>query len=212
MKYIFYFFSLLLVLAGLYTVYGIATIQYNYYKVKNPAAKFQTFPRTEKTARHLKIVDFTNYRCGGCKKMFPTLMEMRELHPDVTYVPRLITLPENPQAPDLQQPARLVEIAIAAGLQGRFTEFHQTFMEYPDFLIPEAVIEETANLYGLDYGQLVADAKGEAVEKILAQNKKDANRLSIYSIPSYILNQNIYIMGKDAPSLKDILDMVAQNK
>ena len=209
MKYLYYFCAGLLGLAFVYCLFGIGNFSWAYYNVQNPKAEFQTY-QVDKSK--LTLVDFTNYRCGGCKKMFPILMEMRELHPDVTYISRPIILPENPKAPNKQQPVPLENLAIAAGLQGFFKEFHQVFMEYPETLIPEAVLQETANLYGIDYDRLIIDAKGDQVRHILEDNNKDMNALSIRSIPSYILGKNIYSVGQDLPNLKNILDIIAENK
>ena len=212
MKYFYYFLALIIALAGLYTLFGIGTFAHAYYKVKNPSADFQVFEPANDKGSSLKIIDFTNYKCGGCKRQFPLLMELRELHPDVTYIPRPITLPAIPDAPDTQEPAPLVNLVIAAGLQDRFTEFHTAFMEYPEAVIPPNVIEETAQLYGVDYTQLVKDAKSKKVQRILENNNKDMNRLSIVSIPSYILDNHIYIVGQDLPDLPKLLNMVSEHK
>ena len=208
MKYLFYLLSGLLTLGFIYTLIGVG----NFYKVnhdiKNPKAAFQVL---EGSNKNLKLVDFTNYRCGGCKKMYPILQEMREIQKDVTYLPRLISLPQSPDAP-VQKPTSLESLALAAGLQGRFEEFHGAFMEYPTFPIPESVISETANLYGVNYAQLVKDAQSPKVTKLLENNINDMKALSIPSIPSYILGRNIYSVGAELPNLKDILTIIAEEK
>jgi protein-disulfide isomerase len=158
------------------------------------------------------LVDFTNYGCAGCKKLHSTLDELRELRGDISYIVRPIRLPTNPQADIIQSPAPLENLAMAAGLQDKYEEFHAQFMQYPETIIPEEIIEQNAMLYGVDYEQLVKDANGARVQTLLANNNKDMNALSIRTIPSYIIGKNIYSIGEDLPDLKDMLNIIPLEK
>lgn len=209
MKYFYLLLTVLLILGAAYSLFGIAYIKWSYYQAKNPRADFLIIENNE---NNLTIVDFVNYRCGYCKKMHPIVEEALDLHKDVRYIVRPILFDINPDAEIKQEPAPLGNLAIAAGFQGKFKEMHDMFMDYPDGIIPEETIKETAELYGLNYEQLIKDSNGEDVKSILDDNIKDMLGMNIQSIPSYIIHKNIYPVNDQLPDLKKFLTMINNEK
>ena len=217
MKYFYFLLVGLVVLAGLYTLTGIVVVKWSQYEATHPQGKFQII---EGENSKITIVDFTSYQCGYCKSMHKTINEALELHKDVTYIPRPILL-KQPSKEELedgqdeipqQQPAPLEKLVIAAGLQGKFQEMHALFMEYPQAIIPEDLIKESAELYGVDYDLMVKDSEDEKVQEILDNNIKDMLNYGVKTIPSYIVGNKIYAVGKDLPDLQKFLAIIDQEK
>ncbi len=205
MKYFYFFLTGLLALAALYSTYGIVFLKWQSYQAEHPKAAFQIIDDGD---NNLTIVDFTNYRCGYCKAMHPIIKEALELHKNVRYIPRPIILNAAPKEAVKQEPEVLEKLVLAAGMQGRFQEMHDSFMEYPEGIIPEDIIKETAELYGIDYNQMVEDSRGAKVQKYLENNMNDMLSMNVQSIPSYIIGKNIYPITDGVPELKDFLTMI----
>ncbi len=219
MKYFYFLLVGLVALAGLYTLTGITIVKWSQYEVTHPQGKFQI---TKGENSKITIVDFTSYRCGYCKSMHKTINEALELHKDVTYITRPILLGQPPKKDQedqeeqnekpQQQPASLEKLAIAAGLQGKFKEIHGLFMEYPQRIVPEELIKESAELYGVDYDLMVKDSESEKVKEILDNNIDDMINYGVKTIPSYIVGNKIYAIGKDLPDLQKFLAIIDQEK
>lgn len=207
------YFYLLLVgfvsIGALYSLFGIGFFKWTYYQIENPKAEFLVI---NNEAKGLTIVDFVNYHCSYCKDTHPAMTEALKLHKDIRYVVRPILLPTDPQAEIKQEPAELEKLALAAGIQGKFKEINEAFMEYPETIIPEEVIKETALLYGIDYKKMVEDSKSKKVQKYLDDNVSDMLGLNIQTIPSYVVGKNIYVVMDKMPDVKDFLEMITNEK
>jgi protein-disulfide isomerase len=204
-KILFRFFLLLVVLASAYSLFGIAHFKWMYHKVENPSAEFLTI---KNVGAPLKIVEFINYGCGFCKELHPTVKELLNVRKDIEYVVRPISFGEGITND-------LTNMALAAGLQDRFWEFNDAFLEYPEDEIPDDFIRELADLYGVDYERLMSDSKSEAVKKLADENSDALGRASLGSVPSFMINRHLYYVDeRGVPDLKTMLDIVAsaQNK
>ena len=213
MKYFYFFLWGIVVLFGFYSLTGIAFFKWSAYQTTHPKAAFQIIDNGN---NEITIVDFTNYRCGYCKQMHSTVKETLSLQKNIRYVPRPILFGDNQLSnednPQIQKPYPLEQLVMAAGIQGKFEEMHNMFMEYPDGSIPEELIKETANLYGIDYDKMVEDAQSERVQKYLDDNISDMLGYKIQTIPSYIINGTTYTISDTLPTLQNILSAVEAEK
>lgn len=211
MKYFHILLCSMVALFALYNLAGIIFFKWSAYQTTHPKAHFQVI---DNGTNDITIVDFTNYRCGYCKQMHATITELLSLQKNIRYVPRPILFGNNPESEDFvqQKPYPLEQLVMAAGLQNKFKEMHTMFMEYPDGVIPEDLIKETAELYGINYDQMVKDAGGKKVKKYLEDNADDMLGYKIQSIPSYIINGNIYRVGDTLPTLQQMLSATENEK
>ncbi len=205
MRYLYYFSALLVVVAGLYNLSGIVYLKWIYFQIENPKATFQKVQDGNQT-----LVTFTNYSCGNCKKM-KMVDENLDVFSNIAYVVRPILLPTNEERAKAQ-PIALEKLSVAAGLQGKFVEMHNFFISYPAAIIPEDIIRETAELYGVDYAQLTQDAQGEKVAEYLSDNIRDLRLLNIQTIPNYVVGKNIYTVRGAVPSLQEFRSFVTQSQ
>lgn len=203
MTYVFRIIVALLILALGYDLYYLAQFKRMYHNVQNPRAEFLV---SGDTASDVTFVEFVNYGCSYCKKLHPTIKELQQVRKDVRYIVR-------PVAFEGYDKEKITYIAIAAGLQGKFNEMHEAFLEYPEDDIPDNFIEETVLLYGIDYDRLIKDSKGKEVRKILDNNLSALEGAGITSVPSLMIENKIYIATDSGlPDLKQLLNIVADIK
>lgn len=176
---------ILLALTGVYLLYEIYHFSMLNHAVMRPAPRFVVQEPKNDLADEtpVRVVEFFDYRCGFCRQMHRTIGELINLRPDITYIPR-------PFAVMGEKSDHLARIALAAGLQDAFYEFHNAFLAVPeDQDIDDSLVRELVTLYNLDYDRLIADSQSEEITKALAQNEKDSVTGGIYSIPTIVINK-----------------------
>lgn len=208
MTYIYKFLWGVLILGFAYTAFGIVQFKWMHHQINNPAEEFQVYGNPD---ADITFVEFLNYSCGYCKELHPTIQKLLEVRKDIKVVVRPIAFDAITEdgAPD---PDMITRIAFAAGLQGKFKEFHAAFLEYPEPIIPDSFIEEIAMLYGINYDQLMSDSRSAPVEKITDQHWKLFGQFGLTSVPSFVMNGQPYIVTDESlPDLKQLLSML-ENK
>ena len=199
---------LLLIAAG-YSLFGIGHFHWLHYKTHHPRYDFTLRAGVQDADNPTKPINFTEfvgYKCEYCKAIHPTISEALKIRKDVRYVVRPIEFDDD------QQPSA-ARLAIAAGLQGKFWEFHEAFLEKPDADISSDFVEEIAMLYGIDHDRLLTDANSKKVEKMVKSNLSAMMDVGIYSVPSFMINKKIYsITGDNKPDLKQMLELLASEK
>lgn len=200
MSYIYKFCVFILILAAGYTLFGVGHFKWMYYSANNPKADFLVSGNQNSDET---FIEFLNYGCDYCKAIHPVVEELKEVRKDLRYIVRPIPLGD--PADD-----KLTRIALAAGLQGKFEEMHQAFLEYPEVEIPDDFIEETASLYGINYTQMMKDADGKKVSKIINDNLAALTKANVMSIPAFMVKDQIYLVTDNAmPDLKQLLTIVS---
>jgi len=192
---------ILLTLAAAYTLFGIGHFKWMYHNVQNPKAEFQVMGDKNSD---LILIEFINYTCGYCKELHPKIEELIEIRKDIRYIPRPVSFGQEDDA------AQTTAIVIAAGLNGYFNEFHKAVLEYPERIVPETFLEETANLYGLDYADLVTQSQSKKVQKIIQENRSAFEHTGLISVPSFMIQDKFFaITDETLPDLKQLLNMVS---
>jgi len=195
---------ILFILAGGYVLFGIGHFHWMYYKVENPKAAFQIKQHDGDEKPTLKLVSFTNYACEYCKQLHAPLQQALAIRKNIQYIVRPIILGEEGGSG-----IESVKIVLAAGLQGKFWEFHDAFMEYPHNEFPDDFVQELTTLYGLDHAQLKTDSQGEEVGKLIEENLNALNGAGLNAVPALMMDRRIYfIPNSGPPDLKGILDVL----
>ena len=126
------------------------------------------------------LVEFYDYACGFCHRLFPELNEVMANNKDVKFVfkPMAFVAPYSDLA---------ARAALAADKQGKFVEMHNALftVEGP---LDEAKVKELAEKIGLDADKLLADAESEEVKAIMAANDNLAGNIQVGGVPTLILN------------------------
>jgi len=191
------FFGLVLA----YLLFSITHFKRLYSSVTHPKATFQVAGDLNS---NYSVVNYTSYSCSVCKETHKVTKEAFQIRDDVRYVIRPILLGN-------ENADKLVKLALAAGLQGKFWEMHEAFMEYPEFEVPDSFIEETSLLYGLNYNKMLEDAEGHEVAKITRDNLRSMRRVGVDYMPGFVINQNVILVDQN-PELRDFLQLLKKSQ
>jgi protein-disulfide isomerase len=190
----------LIVLAGSYGLYELWRVHSFYTSVQTSSAPYVTKNADTGT---ITIVDFTHYECGACRMTSKLLVEQAAQDPSLKLVVRPVPF-------EGEGVERSVKMTLAAGLQGKFWEFHDAIINYAS-PTDEAFFKETAKLYDIDYEKLVRDAEGPEVYKTLQENANAGYALGIKTSPTIMVEKTLYPL--EGPlTLPDILRMIRSQK
>jgi len=131
------------------------------------------------------IVEFSDYRCGFCKRAHPIVSDLLEGDDDI----RLI-LKEFPiLGPDSVAAGRMA-IAAQAIDPELFPELNDALMRHRGELT-EAAAYKIAKEVGYDVAALKERAAGDAVGEALAENYEVARALGLQGTPSFVIGDEI---------------------
>lgn len=142
------------------------------------------------------MVEFSDYNCPYCEASLADVQRLVDADPDLKVVMR-----EWPIFEGSEDAARM---ALAAGLQGKYEEFHNVMFAVGD--TSPAGIETVGRQIGLDMERARADAASEAVSVELVRNVTMARELGFSGTPSFVAGKNAFggMVGFDR--LKEALD------
>ena len=142
------------------------------------------------------LVEFTDYNCPYCEASLADVTRLVAEDPDLKVVMR-----EWPIFEGSDQAARM---ALAAGLQGKYREFHEAMFKLGP-TTPEA-IEAAAIEAGLDLERARVDAASDAVSVELAKNLTFARSLGFNGTPAWIAGESALGGAVGYEALKEALD------
>ncbi|MCB9527313.1 MAG: thioredoxin domain-containing protein [Myxococcales bacterium] len=146
------------------------------------------------------IIEFSEFECPFCKRVGPTLDELKKDYGDkIAVVFKHNPLPFHKNA----DPA--ARAAIAAGMQGKFWEMHDKLFENQKALAAEN-LEQYAKDLGLDMAKWKADMESEAVKKQIAEDQALANTFGARGTPNFFINGRKLTGARPTASFKEIID------
>ena len=132
------------------------------------------------------LVEFFDYRCGYCRRVFADLIALQKADPQLRIVLKELPI----LGPDSVVAA---QASLAAQRQGKYAAFHDALMQAPGQL-DELRIYDIAAEIGLDVDQLRRDMDLPEVEAAIRRNLELAQQLGIKGTP-FFLTQNDVIPG-----------------
>ena len=145
----------------------------------------------------IAIVQFTDYKCGYCRRVAPTLSKLLEDHKNVRVIFKELPI----LGPESHMAARA---ALAAAKQGKYAEFHQKLIGSSGPITP-AVIEETAGQLGLDLARLRSDMSSREIAAILIQNQRVASAVGVESTPSFVIGNELITGAMDLSRFEELI-------
>ena len=129
------------------------------------------------------VVEFFDYRCGYCKRAFPSVMALLKADSQVRVVWK-----EFP----ILGPVSLfaARAAMAADKQGLYHEFHVAVMGAEEELTEDTVIALAA-ANGLDIDRLRADMEDPAIDAYLEETRQLAQALGITGTPAFVVGDTL---------------------
>jgi protein-disulfide isomerase len=131
----------------------------------------------------VSIVVFFDYRCGYCKRVYPTLQKVLADNKDVRLVFKELPIlgPESLVAS---------KAALASAKQGKYLEFHNALMT-SDIPATAASVEQTAKAVGLDIAKLKTDMESPEVAAMISRNQQLAQSLGVEATPTFIIGTEL---------------------
>ncbi|MBB4287805.1 DsbA family protein [Roseospira goensis] len=143
------------------------------------------------------VVEFSDYQCGYCKRVFPALMQAVEADGNVRLVIRELPI----LGPESVLAARAAE---ASRAQGRYPEFHTALMAMKGG-VSEAAIMQVAAEVGLDVERLRADMADPALDQRFAENIQLARALGISGTPAFVIGDALVPGAVSQEELNDLI-------
>ena len=145
------------------------------------------------------MIEFFDYQCHYCKKIFPDLVSVMDGDRRLRVVFKELPI----LGPASTFAARA---ALAARKQGKYMEFHTALMDLRGQLSDQRVMRTAAEI-GLDTAQLAADMDDPAVEAQIRSNLNIAQEVGITGTPALLIG-NKFIPG--AIDKATMLELVAE--
>ncbi len=131
------------------------------------------------------IVEFFDYRCGFCKRVFPALKEVISTDDDI----RLVLI-EFPILGEDSVFAARAALATWFNWPERYMAYHDALMATRGTLSRDTVLGEAARL-GIDPDSLSAAMGAEQIDQAIQANYAMAQQLSINGTPAFIIGNEL---------------------
>lgn len=143
------------------------------------------------------LVEFFDYRCPYCKRMYPTLLELlaadRKLR--IAYKEWPILGPVSVTA---------ARAALAAHLQGKYEAFHNPMMAATGE-VTEDTVYRIAGSVGLDLERLKRDMASPQIDAALKANLDLASALDIHGTPTFVIGDQVVPGAIDLSAIEDLV-------
>jgi len=144
------------------------------------------------------IVEFTDYQCGYCKRVFPTIEAVMKADGKLKIVYK--------ELPILGEASRIAAYAaLASRKQRRYIVFHKALMEFKGQLDRARILEVAASV-GIDVPQLEKDMEDSAIKQIIERNVALASALGVRGTPAFVIGKQLVPGAVDAETLKKLVN------
>ena len=147
----------------------------------------------------LVIYEFSDYNCGYCKRMFPSIQQILANNNDIRLVVK--------EFPILGQSSLIAARAgVAAQKQGKFPAFHRELMGYRG-QVSEAAIMTAARTAQLNLEQLREDMDSPATNAIIDRTRASAAALDLNGTPALVVGETIIPGAVSTEKLQDVINL-----
>ena len=146
----------------------------------------------------LVVYEFSDYNCGYCKRMYPTIQQLLANNVDVRMVVK--------EFPILSQSSLTAARAgVAAQKQGKFSVFHSEMMTYRG-QVSDASIMTAARTARLDLDQLRQDMDSPATKAIIDRTRAGAAALNLSGTPALVVGETIIPGAVSIEELQNVIN------
>ena len=145
------------------------------------------------------IVEFFDYRCAYCKKVYPTIVYLLEQDSNIRIVLKELPIlgPESEYASRFALSAYKINPSL-------YKDLHSSFMRFPRNL-DRAAINMIAQRLGLDVERIIEGINDPDISATLQDNYRLAQTLGINGTPAFVIG---YKLIPGAISLKQFKELV----
>jgi protein-disulfide isomerase len=141
-------------------------------------------------AQKVTLIEYGDYQCPGCETVYPTIKQIAETYKDnLTFIFR--NMPLTTLHPNALAAATAAE---AAGLQGKYYEYHDLLYEdqnaWKDAAASDRTgkFEEYAKQLSLDVSKFKSDLSSPQIIEKINRDRSTASTFSVTSTPTLVLN------------------------
>lgn len=149
----------------------------------------------------ITIVEFFDYRCGYCKRVFPTIQSLLKEDRNIRYVLKELPI-LGPDSVFASQAA----LAVWNSTPDKYMSFHSALMASRGNLNAEKVIKIAKNL-AIDAEALTKNMKNKSVDKELSMNMQLSQRLDITGTPAFIIGNQIIPGALSLDEIEKLVDL-----
>lgn len=129
------------------------------------------------------VVEFFDYNCGYCKKVYTDVTKLIDTDKGVKVVMKEFPI----LGPTSETAARW---ALAAHKQDKYMEFHGRLMSSKS-RVNEGLLKDIAKDLGLDIAKIEQDAQSEDITDYINQNRALAQQLGVSGTPGFIFKDEV---------------------
>lgn len=139
-------------------------------------------------AAPVTLIEYSDFQCPACGAFYPMIQKLlKEKAGTVRLVYRQYPLVT--AHPNAMNAARAAE---AAGLQGKFFEYHDQLFDHQTEWSPEkdpsGRFVDYAKAVGLDVDRFETDRAGEAADNAINDDRQSGDSIGVNSTPTFIVN------------------------
>ena len=152
----------------------------------------------------ITVVEFLDYRCGYCRRSHPVVQELLETDPNVKLVVKEFPI----LGPESMFASRLAIAVLQLAGPDAYKRVHDLLISYQgsyDF----AVVDEAAEIAGLDAGIIQEAMAGNSTAKVIESNYSLASDLQIRGTPAFIIGGQL---AYGYLSLAEMRDRIKQER
>ncbi len=177
------------------------------YALKSRREQIERHPMTPVTGNidgDVTLVEFFDYNCGYCKRVFAYMNDIEKDDPNLRIVWK--------EFPILGPISRYAaQAAMAADRQGKYMEFHRALMSGARLVSEEQVLK-IADETGLDVERLQQDMQDPAITAYIDETIELAATLGINGTPGFILGDEVIAGAISEADMKRLIELARQNQ
>lgn len=130
------------------------------------------------------LIEFFDYNCTYCKRVFSYMQEIEEADPELRVVWKDYPILASRSPTSLTA----AKVAMAADKQGKYIETHRALMGVRGGLRSDKQVMQVAEDVGLDMEQLKADMESAAIKDYLTETMRLGEALQFQGTPTFVIN------------------------
>lgn len=147
----------------------------------------QVIPAIFNPEGKMVLVEFFDFSCGYCHRLYPEMQKVAQANPDV----KIIAKPVAFLGPNSLYAAQAV---LAAGEQGKYVEMYNALFAINEQLTQENV-DKAAESIGLNMDKYKADVASDVVSQKLNDSQSLAQKIGVDGVPTLVFNGTKFNAG-----------------
>jgi protein-disulfide isomerase len=145
------------------------------------------------------LVEFSDYRCGYCKKVFPAVHDLLKADGKIRFVIKELPI----LGPESVVAARAA-LAVWRSAPAKYIAFHTALMTARGNLDEPRILEIAAEV-GIDSKALMTAMRDPEIAAILGKNRELAQALNINGTPAFVIGGRLIPGAVEADTLRQLV-------